>query len=46
MIRWMRVLLKLLLVVVVLGIIGLGSIGREVVKRARAFDMRIVAHDP
>jgi D-3-phosphoglycerate dehydrogenase len=29
-----------------LGIIGLGSIGREVVKRARAFDMRIVAHDP
>src|SRR6185437_11935691 len=29
-----------------LGIIGLGSIGREVVKRARAFEMRIVAHDP
>jgi D-3-phosphoglycerate dehydrogenase len=29
-----------------LGIVGLGSIGREVVKRARAFDMRIVAHDP
>ena len=29
-----------------LGIIGLGSIGREVVKRARAFDMRIIAHDP
>src|SRR5947209_5745073 len=29
-----------------LGIVGLGSIGREVVKRARAFEMRIVAHDP
>ena len=29
-----------------LGIIGLGSIGREVVKRAKAFEMRIVAHDP
>src|SRR6202011_2060710 len=29
-----------------LGIVGLGSIGREVVKRARAFAMRIVAHDP
>jgi D-3-phosphoglycerate dehydrogenase len=29
-----------------LGIIGLGSIGREVVKRARAFEMRIIAHDP
>jgi D-3-phosphoglycerate dehydrogenase len=29
-----------------LGIIGLGSIGREVLKRARAFAMRIVAHDP
>lgn len=28
------------------GIIGLGSIGREVVKRAQAFEMRIVAHDP
>jgi D-3-phosphoglycerate dehydrogenase / 2-oxoglutarate reductase len=29
-----------------LGIVGLGSIGREVVKRAQAFEMRIVAHDP
>ena len=29
-----------------LGIVGLGSIGREVVKRGRAFEMCIVAHDP
>jgi D-3-phosphoglycerate dehydrogenase / 2-oxoglutarate reductase len=29
-----------------LGIVGLGSIGREVVKRARAFEMTVVAHDP
>jgi D-3-phosphoglycerate dehydrogenase / 2-oxoglutarate reductase len=29
-----------------LGIIGLGSIGREVVKRARPFEMRIIGHDP
>jgi D-3-phosphoglycerate dehydrogenase / 2-oxoglutarate reductase len=29
-----------------LGVIGLGSIGREVVKRAAAFEMKIIAHDP
>jgi len=29
-----------------LGVIGLGSIGREVVKRARAFEMQISATDP
>ena len=29
-----------------LGIVGLGSIGREVVKRARPFEMRIAGHDP
>src|SRR5579872_7097341 len=29
-----------------LGIVGLGSIGREVVKRAAAFEMRILANDP
>jgi D-3-phosphoglycerate dehydrogenase len=30
----------------ILGIIGLGSIGREVVKRAKAFDMQVMAYDP
>src|ERR1700684_1013078 len=29
-----------------LGIVGLGSVGREVVKRASAFDMQVVAYDP
>jgi len=29
-----------------LGIIGLGTIGKEVALRARAFEMQILAHDP
>ncbi|HEX4808878.1 MAG TPA: phosphoglycerate dehydrogenase [Bryobacteraceae bacterium] len=29
-----------------LGVVGFGSIGREVVKRAKSFEMRVVAHDP
>jgi len=29
-----------------LGIIGLGRIGREVARRAAAFDMTVIAHDP
>lgn len=29
-----------------LGVIGLGSAGREVVKRAKPFEMRILGHDP
>ncbi len=30
----------------VLGVAGLGRIGQEVVKRARAFEMQVIAHDP
>ncbi|MGH9583773.1 MAG: NAD(P)-dependent oxidoreductase, partial [Bryobacteraceae bacterium] len=29
-----------------LGIVGLGSTGREVVKRAKAFEMKTLGHDP
>jgi D-3-phosphoglycerate dehydrogenase len=29
-----------------LGIIGLGNVGSEVAKRAQAFGMRVIAHDP
>jgi len=29
-----------------LGLIGFGNIGRELAKRARAFNMQILAHDP
>ena len=29
-----------------LGLAGLGRIGQEVARRAQAFDMRIIAHDP
>ncbi|MBV9303620.1 MAG: phosphoglycerate dehydrogenase [Acidobacteriaceae bacterium] len=29
-----------------LGVVGLGSIGREVLKRAKAFEMQVIAHDP
>src|SRR5215469_12764010 len=30
----------------VLGIVGLGRIGMEVARRAKAFEMKIIAHDP
>src|SRR5579872_5731341 len=30
----------------ILGIVGLGSVGRQVARRARSFEMRIVAYDP
>ena len=30
----------------VLGIVGLGRVGLEVAKRARAFEMKIIGHDP
>src|SRR5512142_1908255 len=29
-----------------LGIVGLGRIGMEVARRAKAFDMKVLAHDP
>ena len=29
-----------------LGIVGLGRIGMEVARRAKAFDMKVIAHDP
>jgi len=29
-----------------LGVVGLGSIGREVLKRAKAFEMSVIGHDP
>lgn len=29
-----------------LGVVGLGSIGREVIKRAKPFEMQILGHDP
>jgi D-3-phosphoglycerate dehydrogenase len=29
-----------------IGLVGLGAVGREMVKRARGFDMRVLAYDP
>jgi len=29
-----------------IGLVGLGEVGREMVKRARGFDMRVLAYDP
>jgi len=29
-----------------LGIVGIGNVGSEVAKRAQAFEMRVIAHDP
>ena len=29
-----------------LGIVGLGNVGSEVARRAKSFDMRLIAHDP
>ncbi len=29
-----------------IGLVGLGTVGREMVKRARGFEMRVLAHDP
>ena len=30
----------------ILGVVGLGKIGKEVIKRARAYDMKIIGYDP
>ena len=30
----------------ILGIVGLGKIGREVMKRALSYDMKVIGHDP
>ena len=45
--RWERSLLMgVELAGSTLGIVGLGRIGSEVARRARSFDMRVVAYDP